>query len=360
MASYTGVGFILIFVSCTTGERLGCPEICSCPDTPPCPPATPRVQDTCGCGCEVCMQDLGAQCNGLRPCDRTKNLTCDYRRDPDRQQGVCQVLEERRSCFQNGSEILHGQEFRIACDSSCKCEDGSIDCVPLCPDTQPPLIPHCKEVQSVTVPGECCLQWRCSEQSGRIQERTIHQPRDINPQDASVAADTEEDPVSVEDSPLCKPDTEWTPCSRSCGFGNSVRITYEKESCTPKAERRLCMIRPCKGQYANANYTVLKTTNVCSRVIRWSQPLHLRYRDCLSLRPMLPKFCGHCSDGRFCAPSMSTTRPVSFQCAHLGRKTTRQVMWVKRCHCGGKKGKKRADKVMESGEETTNEVEEED
>ncbi|XP_063794133.1 CCN family member 2-like isoform X3 [Pseudophryne corroboree] len=157
MEAYTGISFIVIFVACTVGERLGCPQICKCPDIHLCPPGTPMVLDPCGCGCRVCIQELGAECDGLRPCDPTKNLTCDYQGDPDRQRGLCK--------------------------------------------------------------------------------------------------ETEEDPVPPTDPPMCKTNTDWTPCSRSCGFGNSVRITYEKESCTPKVERRLCMIRPCKGQYASANYT---------------------------------------------------------------------------------------------------------
>ncbi|XP_063794132.1 CCN family member 2-like isoform X2 [Pseudophryne corroboree] len=218
------------------------------------------VLDPCGCGCRVCIQELGAECDGLRPCDPTKNLTCDYQGDPDRQRGLCK--------------------------------------------------------------------------------------------------ETEEDPVPPTDPPMCKTNTDWTPCSRSCGFGNSVRITYEKESCTPKVERRLCMIRPCKGQYASANYTVLKSSSVCNRVTRWSQPLHLHYRGCVTDYPQLPRFCGHCSDGRLCYPSMSETRHLSFQCPHRGRDITHNVMLVVRCQCGGKRGKKRngnrrrANSGMQSGEET--------
>ncbi|XP_044125081.1 CCN family member 3-like [Bufo gargarizans] len=227
-------------------------------------------------------------------------------------------------------------------------------------------------MQLVTAPGECCAQWKCLEVSSGSEDSD--EPYDTYPavDDVSTGAeamirtrreapdfggftDTEQDEEPLEEPAPCRPDTEWTPCSRTCGFGTSLRIVYEKESCIPKAEKRLCMIRPCKGQYPNANYTVLKATNVCSRVMHWSHPMHVRYRDCLSSRPLLPKFCGLCSDGRLCKPSLTHTRPVSFQCAKLNRKITHQVMWVQRCECGGKK-RKRGERAKKPKVETTTSV----
>ncbi|XP_072285821.1 CCN family member 3-like [Pyxicephalus adspersus] len=266
MGTYTAFCIILLSVTLTRGLKPECPQDCKCPEYSTCPLGT--TLDTCGCGCVVCVQDINAECDGFRPCDNSKNLTCDYQWDPMKKQGLCKETEE---------------------------------------DDKPLL-----------------------------------------------------DPSS------CNPPTEWTPCSKLCGFGNSIRITYEEETCIPKAERRLCMIRPCKGQYTTGNYTVLKTSNACSRVLRWTNPLHLRYRDCLSLRPVLPRFCGHCSDGRLCSPSVTETRPVAFQCAHLTRKVIHQVLWVRRCTCGGKrskkgKGKKKLkERPMELENEDTDEIEEVD
>ncbi|XP_075692474.1 CCN family member 1-like [Rhinoderma darwinii] len=372
MGSYIDVCLMLLSVTCTLGERLGCPLICKCSEVPTCPPGASPVLDACGCGCTVCVQGLDSECDGFRPCDATKNLICDYQGDSNRQQGVCKVHHERQSCFHNGNEILHGQDFEIDCNSYCKCENGNIHCVPLCPDPEKPLNPNCKEMKLMTVPGECCAQWRCLEESSGVED--WDEPSDIYPAPDDVSmdeetkirtrreaidlGDTKKDEEQFPEPYTCKPDTEWTPCSRTCGFGNSVRIIYNKESCVPKAEKRLCMIRPCKGQYPNANYTVLKATNVCNRVMSWSHPLHLRFRDCLSSRPLLPKFCGLCSDGRFCTPSLSQMRPVSFQCAKLNRNVTRQVMWVQRCHCGGKGGKreKKGESAIKPKEEITNEV----
>ncbi|XP_056396506.1 CCN family member 3-like isoform X2 [Hyla sarda] len=375
MGSYIEVCLMLLCVTCALGERLGCPPSCKCSDILTCPPGSAPALDSCGCGCTVCVQGLGSGCDGFTPCDASQNLVCDYKGDPRGQRGVCQVRHEPKSCFHNGNEILHGQEFEIDCKSHCKCENGNMDCAPLCPEPEKPLIPNCTEMQLVTVPGECCAQWRCLEEPSGSED--WDEPGEVypDPDDVYTGAetkirtrreapdqDTEQDEEELlEETYSCKPDTEWTPCSRTCGFGNSLRIVYEKETCIPKAEKRLCMIRPCKGQYPSANYTVLKASNVCSRVMSWSHPIHLRFRDCLSSRPLLPKFCGLCSDGRLCKPSLSHTRPVSFQCAQLQRKVTRQVMWVQRCECGGKRGmrgkkKKEEDSEIRPKEEITNEV----
>ncbi|XP_068105518.1 CCN family member 3-like [Hyperolius riggenbachi] len=262
MGSYAALFLILLHVAVALGGRRGCTQVCTCPENPSCP-LGPTL-DTCGCGCTVCAQGINEECDGFRPCDEKRNLTCDFQLGAKKKQGVCKERED----------------------------------------------------------------------------------------------DSEE---ATDPSP-CNPATEWTPCSKTCGFGNSIRIVYEGESCTPVAERRLCMIRPCMRQYVSANYTVLKSNNVCTHTMRWSKPMHLHYRDCLSRRPLLPKFCGHCSDGRFCSPSLSDTHSVSFVCTHPPRKITRPVMRVRRCNCGGhrrKKGRKeQAEKDVELKEEDRNDIEE--
>lgn len=182
-----------------------------------------------------------------------------------------------------------------------------------------------------------------------------------------VCKDVSKDREMVIKPITCNKDpTEWTPCSRSCGFGQSLRIKYDKESCTSRAEKRLCMIRPCKGEYSIGNYTLLKITKNCNRVLRWSEPLKLNHRGCHTQRPLRPKFCGLCSDGRKCFPSETETRSVSFKCPLSAKVVTRQFMWVEKCQCRdlvkGKKGKgeKRHKKKKESEneEEKFNAIEE--
>lgn len=40
--------------------------------------------------------------------------------------------------------------------------------------------------------------------------------------------------------------TSWSPCSKTCGRGVSLRITNANKQCRMVKERRLCNIRPCE------------------------------------------------------------------------------------------------------------------
>lgn len=40
--------------------------------------------------------------------------------------------------------------------------------------------------------------------------------------------------------------TSWSPCSKTCGRGLSLRITNANKQCKMVKERRLCNIRPCE------------------------------------------------------------------------------------------------------------------
>ena len=39
--------------------------------------------------------------------------------------------------------------------------------------------------------------------------------------------------------------TEWSPCSRECGWGIRERITNDNEDCEMKKETKLCQLKPC-------------------------------------------------------------------------------------------------------------------
>ncbi|CAH2314338.1 CYR61-like [Pelobates cultripes] len=484
MSSFRAMCFIFLFVPYAVGkdkvtphpieEKQGCPKVCKCPVKLTCPLGRPKAFDKCECGCRVCVQTLDSACDGFRPCDATQNLTCVYSTGPENKQGVCKVIRKHRSCFNNGTEVLHGQTFQDGCTGHCKCDDGMISCVSLCPPvrsapipgcldmryesvpgecckqwkcvkyestdpnlsqgdllhptskedsnltansqgvkdgvigkqrsclidgteylhgekfqfgcvgrcecrdgaigcsslcppSQPAPIPGCKKMQLESVPGQCCKEWKCKKYDSDGQSQGLPLSPTSNKNDSHGVkgpgvkrrtreiSDIEDDDSLNSEFTCTKEATEWTTCSRPCGFGRSVRLNYDQETCRPQAERRLCMIRPCMGEYTAANYTILKSSKVCNRLVRWSEPLHLYHRGCQSVRSVQPRFCGQCTDGRICAPSASETLSLVFHCPHNNRRVTRQIMWLVNCSCGKKGGKKRGER--KKGEENNIEKE---
>lgn len=52
--------------------------------------------------------------------------------------------------------------------------------------------------------------------------------------------------------------TPWSPCSKSCGLGISVRINNDNSKCEMRKDRRLCLLRPCEK-------SVIKSVKVTSQ-----------------------------------------------------------------------------------------------
>ncbi|XP_030053299.1 CCN family member 1 [Microcaecilia unicolor] len=146
-----------------------CPLDCSCPPSLPCPPGVPSLPDGCGCGCQVCAAQLGEECSELSPCDSSQGLRCDLGNDLERQEGFCTAIEGERSCFINGTMYLHQERFQLGCQALCRCKDGSVGCVPLCPLVKPLKPPGCKDMQLVKVPGQCCREWQCVD-ANRVED----------------------------------------------------------------------------------------------------------------------------------------------------------------------------------------------
>lgn len=51
--------------------------------------------------------------------------------------------------------------------------------------------------------------------------------------------------------------TPWSPCSKTCGLGISVRVSNDNGKCEMRKDRRLCLLRPCEK-------SVMKTVKVTS------------------------------------------------------------------------------------------------
>lgn len=63
-----------------------------------------------------------------------------------------------------------------------------------------------------------------------------------------------QNPVAKQQRKCLVQTTDWSPCSTSCGFGISTRVTSNNPLCKLVKESRLCQLRPC-GQ---PDFTKLK------------------------------------------------------------------------------------------------------
>lgn len=51
--------------------------------------------------------------------------------------------------------------------------------------------------------------------------------------------------------------THWSPCSKTCGLGISVRVNNDNSKCEMRKDRRLCLLQPCEK-------SVLRSVKVAS------------------------------------------------------------------------------------------------
>jgi len=48
--------------------------------------------------------------------------------------------------------------------------------------------------------------------------------------------------------------SDWTPCSRSCDVGTSIRLTNDNEDCRMQTQVRLCLVRPCAVRFPDVSF----------------------------------------------------------------------------------------------------------
>ncbi|KAF0024757.1 hypothetical protein F2P81_023559 [Scophthalmus maximus] len=288
---------------------------CECPVVAPtCPPGVSLLMDGCDC-CKTCARQVGEVCNEADTCDYHKGLYCDYSSDKPRyEKGVCAYMVGT-GCEHDGVIYRNGQSFKPSCKYQCVCVNGAIGCVALCTESQPPRV-WCQTPRRVKVRGQCCEQWICDEPK---------RGRKTAPRHAVEAFPTE---TGSWHKNCITQTTSWSPCSKTCGRGLSMRISNANDQCELVKESRLCNLRPCEVDITKH----IKPGKKCLNIYREDQPSNLTISGCTSKKQYRPKYCGVCTDDRCCIPYKSKTVDVDFECPN-GTGFTWKMLWIQACFC---------------------------
>ncbi|KAL7874233.1 hypothetical protein SRHO_G00052030 [Serrasalmus rhombeus] len=292
-----------------------CKWPCKCPKSPSvCPPGVSLLTDGCDC-CKACAKQVGETCNEKDTCDYHKGLYCDYSADKPRyEKGVCAYMMGS-GCEYDGVIYRNGQSFQPSCKYRCLCVNGAIGCVPLCTDSLPPRV-WCQSPKLVKIPGRCCEQWICDEP---------RKPRKTSPRHAVEVSLSTND---IWHKNCITQTTPWSPCSKTCGRGVSLRISNENAQCEMEKETRLCNLRPCEVDITKH----FRPGKKCLNIYREREFQNFTISGCISKKPYWPKYCGVCSDERCCIPYKSKTIEVEFECPN-GSIFTWKYMWINACFC---------------------------
>merc|ERR1711970_1340682 len=128
--------------------------------------------------------------------------------------------------------------------------------------------------------------------------------------------------------------TEWSPCSRECGWGIRERITNHNDDCEMKKDTILCQLKPC--HYEASIKTMLNSpkyeNKVCLKTTRPKDPVYYTFSGCKSKRPYKPRYCGLCKDDKCCEPEDTEIIDVVFECPG-GEQITKKIDQIKKCNC---------------------------
>ncbi|ESO01358.1 hypothetical protein HELRODRAFT_81743 [Helobdella robusta] len=291
---------------------------CQCsPELPTCQTGVQLIQDGCGC-CQICARQQGDLCSKADGCDKSKGLYCNYTQD-NGIRGICRA-KAGRSCNVNGKIITDGQQYNPSCSLTCFCQDGRYACSTMCPqELHPPSNDHCRDAQLVSIKDRCCKEWVCP-----------HPHNLVNLDDAL--------PGHYSNGKSCKhEETEWSACSTTCGYGESVRMSNNNELCQATQERRMCNVRPCEMMVSeyNKNNPTSNATNdsKCKSTLESPISEKLRHANCESVDEYRLKFCGRCR--KCCGPEKSRTVDIKYICPD-GSTKTEPFMMIEKCVCHNK------------------------
>ncbi|XP_026870600.2 CCN family member 1-like [Electrophorus electricus] len=319
-----------------------CPAVCECPVAHPvCPAGVSLVSD--GCYCKVCAAQLNQDCNTHKPCDLHKGLECNYGNDVTFGTGICRAKREGRSCEYNGKVYQNSEGFHVGCKHHCTCIDGAVGCTPLCTTSLPLASAACPYPRLVRVPGQCCFsldchtgaigppeqRWKKQRAKGRTEKGENLLGNELwDLTQGWMFAQKHLPDWSRSQKQCVVQNTDWSPCSSTCGMGLSSRITNDNAQCKLERETRLCNIRTCSSLAIPP-----KKGKKCTRTLKTLEPIHLSHAGCHSICTYQPNHCGVCIDGRCCMPWHTRTITVPFQCPGAGR-IHKAVMFIQSCKCG--------------------------
>ncbi|CAK8684053.1 unnamed protein product [Clavelina lepadiformis] len=289
-------------------------EECVCPQTPTCSPGISLVEDGCEC-CKVCARQLGESCDAKHVCDYHKGLFC----DPETR--VCKA-SPGRPCNVQGRPYGNGELFQLNCRATCSCIDGDLGCFPTCTTPRfPPASLSCTRPRLIRRKGKCCGEWICPK-GGKLGKNVLRFDNEVRGRPKTE--------VTFRNSCMVQT-TEWSPCSKTCGFGISDRVTNDNEDCKLEKQTRLCNLRPCS--MTEASVTSRKRT--CRKNVKHPKRVQFSLSGCISSAIYRPKYCGFCRN-KCCRPKLSKTITVEFECREGSEVTstfTRKMMWIKKCYC---------------------------
>ncbi|XP_077394541.1 cellular communication network factor 6 isoform X1 [Festucalex cinctus] len=287
-----------------------CQWPCRCGQIPQCTPGVSSVLDGCGC-CKSCAKQFGDPCNERDVCDLHKGMYCDFSADQPRFEiGVCAYLMAS-GCDLNGAHYENGEAFQASPLYKCTCIAGAIGCTPT-------FLP---KPAGLLGPSPLIGNQPTSLHSSKISKK--------HAQDTVYMSAYRDPPLAWKKNCLIQT-TFWSPCSKSCGLGISVRVNNENHKCEMRKDMRLCLLRPCKKNVFNSIQVPKGKT--CQPQFRSKQREKFVLSGCTSTKRFKPTYCGICVDKRCCSPNKSRMIMVNFNCPG-GSKMEWKMQWITSCVC---------------------------
>ncbi|XP_029113571.1 cellular communication network factor 6 [Scleropages formosus] len=284
---------------------------CRCGARPRCPPGVSMVLDGCGC-CKACARQAGEPCNERDICDPHKGMYCDFSGDRPRfEVGVCAYMLAV-GCELNGAFYDNGQAFQPNPLYKCMCIAGAIGCT----------LAFTQKPAGLLGPSPLRAGPPDSSQSSA---KSKHE------QDTGYWAKPayRDHPLAWKNNCLVQT-TPWSPCSRTCGMGISVRVTNDNSKCEMRKDRRLCLLRPCENAVLRS--VKIPKGKTCRSQFQAKRGEKLRLSGCTSVQRYRPTYCSVCSDKRCCVPTRSRMVSLEFRCA-AGTSVRWKMQWITACVC---------------------------